>query len=126
MKRNKNLPKFLQSFLPSYDISQMELDNLEDKQEIITQILNYGNKKDIIWLFRTYSLKEIRDVISHPMRGCWREKVLNYWTKFFNIKLPKIIYEVAIFSFQPRPKLAEQYFKMREKKEKKDKVSMKI
>jgi len=109
------LPKFLQSYLPSYDISEMDLGRPEDKEEIITQILNYGSKKEILWLFSTYHLKEIKEVISHPKRGCWQERALNYWTKVFNIKLPRIIYEVAIFSLQPRPKLMRRYFKFKRK-----------
>jgi len=109
------LPKFLQTYLPSYDISKMDLHHPEDRQEIITQILNYGGRKDVLWLFRTYNPEEIKEVISHPKRGCWQERALNYWTKVFNIKLPRIIYEVAIFSLQPRPKLMARYFKFKQK-----------
>jgi len=112
------LPKFLQAFLPSYDISKMDLHNPEDRREIITQILNYGDKKDILWLFSTYDLREIKENISHPMRGCWQERALNYWTKIFNIKMPKIIYEVAIMSLKPRPELMEKFFKYVEKNKK--------
>ena len=104
------LPKFLENFLSSYDISKMDLYNPEDKREIITQILNYGDEKDIIWLFKTYDIAEIKEVISHPMRGCWQERALIYWTKILDIKLPKIIYETAIFSLNLRPKLMENYF----------------
>ena len=110
------LPKFLQSFLPSYDISKMDLKNPEDKREIITQILNFGNPKEIKWLFKTYSRREIRDVIAHPKRGYWQERALNYWTKIFNIKVPKLIYEVAIFSLTHRPELMKRYFEYMDKK----------
>ncbi len=110
------LPKFLEPFLASYDISKMDLYNPEDKREIIMQILNFGGRKHIIWLFKTYSLGEIKQVITHPQRGCWQERALNYWTKIFNIKVPKLIYEVAIFSLTPRPKLMERYFKYMTKK----------
>ena len=41
-----SLPKFLQAYLPSYDISKMELSDQEDAKEIITQILNYGDRSE--------------------------------------------------------------------------------
>ena len=111
-----SLPKFLQAYLPSYDISKMELSDQEDAKEIITQILNYGDKKEDLWLFRTFNLEQIKAVLRHPNRGCWREEALNYWTKIFEIKLPKIIYEVAIFSLNPRPELMKKYFRYIENK----------
>ena len=104
------LPKFLIPFLPSYDISKMELHDPYDKKLIIEAILNQGTMKEIKWLFKTYTLQEIKNVLRNPSRGCWDARVLNYWTKIFEIKLPKIIYEVAIFSLQPRPKLITRYF----------------
>ncbi len=105
------LPKFLQNFLPSYDISKMDLYDPWDKREIITQILNFGDKKDIIWLFKNYNLTEIKKIISQPMRGFWQERALNYWTKFLNLRLSKIVYQAAIFSLRPRPELMSQYFR---------------
>lgn len=120
------LPKFLQPFLPSYDISKMDLHYPEDRQEIITQILNYGTKKDIFWLFRVYSLREVKAVISKPMRGCWLERPLSYWTKIFNIHMPKIIYETAILSLTPRPELMRKYFNYLKRKGKIPKRTLKI
>jgi len=104
------LPKFLEPFLPSYDISKMNLRDRYDKKLIIEAILNQGTMKEIKWLFKTYSLREIKNVLRNPHRGCWDRRVLNYWTKIFDIKLPKIIYDVAIFSLEPRPKLIMRYF----------------
>jgi len=39
-----SLPKFLEPFLPSYDISQMDLKNPDDKKLIIEAVLNQGTK----------------------------------------------------------------------------------
>jgi len=105
-----SLPKWLQAYLPSYDISKMDLHNPADKRETIISILNQGDEKDINWLFKTYSFKEIKAVIRNPGRGIWFEDVLYYWTKILNIKLPKIIFEAAVFSLEPRPKLIMKYF----------------
>lgn len=109
------LPKFLQPYLPSYDISKIDLRDPTVKREIITQILNYGDKKDVLWLFRTYTPREIKWVISNPKRGCWQERALNYWTKIFNVKLHKVFYEAAILSLHPRPELMRRYFKLKQK-----------
>lgn len=104
------LPKSLQFFLPSYDISKMDLHDPDDKKLIIEAILNRGTTKEIKWLFKTYSKKEIKNVLRNPSRGCWQERALNYWTEVLDIKIPKIIYDVAIFSLHPRGELIMRYF----------------
>jgi len=105
------LPKFLQSYFPSYDISKMDIKNPDDQREIITQILNHGNPKDISWLFKTYEAKTIKRVVSCPQRGHWQKRALNYWAKIFNINFLDVVYSTALLSFSPRPKLMEKYFK---------------
>ena len=119
------LPKFLEPFLPSYDISKMDLKDPYDKKLIIEAILNGGTMKEIKWLFKTYNLDEIKNVLRNPRRGCWDRRVLNYWTKIFEIKLPKIIYEVAILSLRPRPKLIRRYFNYLKRKGEVPKTTLK-
>lgn len=97
------LPKFLQFFLPSYDISEMDLHDPYDKKLIIEAVLNRGTTKDIKWLFKTYSLREIKNVLRNPSRGCWDARVLNFWTKIFKIKIHPIVYEMAILDLNPNP-----------------------
>ena len=121
-----SLPKFLEPFLPSYDISKMDLKDPDDKKLIIEAILNQGTMKEIKWLFKTYSLREIKNVVKNPARGCWDERALNYWTKIFDIKIPKIIYEVAIMSLIPRPKLIMRYFNYLKRKGKVAKETLKV
>ncbi|MCD6528475.1 hypothetical protein J7K44_02455 [bacterium] len=91
----QKLPKQLQRVLWSYDISKMDLE--EDKDEIITQVLNYGTWEDLKLLFKLYPEKDIKKVIRHPRRGVWFKKVLNFWTTIFNIRLKKDIFKKAIF-----------------------------
>lgn len=119
------LPKFLESFLPSYDISKMELRDPYDKKLIIEAVLNRGAVKDIKWLFRTYNTREIKNVIGHPRRGCWQERKLNYWTKVLDVKIPELIYKVAIMSLTPRPKLMQRYFNYLKRKGKVPKETLK-
>ena len=119
------LPNFLESYLPSYDISKMNLKNPSDKKLIIEVVLNQGPMEKIKWLFKTYSVREIKNVLRNPRRGCWDTRVLNYWTKIFDIKIPKLIYDVAIFSLAPRPELMRRYFNYLKRKGKVPKETLK-
>ena len=105
------LPKFLESFLPSYDISKMDLHNPYDKKLIIEAVLNRGTMKNILWLFKTYSLREIKNVLRNPSRGCWDARALNYWTKILGIKVKPIIYEMAILNLNPQPEKWEKWLR---------------
>lgn len=96
----KKLPKSFQRILWSYDIDKMDIK--EDKKEIITQTLNYGRWEDLNLLYKLYPEEDIKEVISHPRRGVWFEKVLNFWTRMYNIKLEEDVYERAIFRLEPR------------------------
>ncbi|MBU4312109.1 MAG: hypothetical protein KJ706_05265 [Candidatus Omnitrophica bacterium] len=98
MKKRNRLPKFLQSVLWSYDLSEMDLK--EDKDIIITQVLNYGDWKDLKWLYSVYSEDEIKEVVAHPGRGLWFERVLNFWEIMLGIRLPKKVKERAIFHIE--------------------------
>jgi len=91
----QKLPKQFQRVLWSYDISKMDLE--EDKDEIITQVLNYGTWEDLKLLYKLYPEKDIKKVVRYPRRGVWFKKVLNFWTTIFNIRLKKDIFKKAIF-----------------------------
>jgi len=91
----KSLPPFLQPALWSFKVK--DLDFKRDKRYIITQILNYGNKRDVSWLLSHYSEKEIKEVLRKPSPGSWLPQVLNFWITIYNIKLNKKTFEDAIF-----------------------------
>jgi len=114
------LPKFLKPFLPSYDISKMDLKNSSDKKLIIEAILNRGTMKEIKWLFKTYSLREIKNVLRNPRRGCWDARVLNFWTKFFGIKLHPVVYEMAILDLNSRLEKWKRWFRFIKKRASKE------
>ncbi|MCD6094643.1 hypothetical protein J7J39_01935 [bacterium] len=114
------LPKFLKPFLPSYDISKMDLRNPYDKKLIIEAVLNQGTMKEIKWLFKTYSFREIKNVLKNPRRGCWDAKVLNFWTKFFGIKLHPVVYEMAILDLNPRLEKWKKWFRFIKKRASKE------
>lgn len=94
------LPKFLQPYLASYDLSQLDVE--QDKELIITEVLNKGNYMALEWLGKNYSGKEIKRVVAVPTRGMWFRSVLGYWQKIFDIKLPKQVFDRAVINLRPR------------------------
>lgn len=126
MRKKHKLPRWLEPYLPSYDISKMDLYDSQDKREIIEAVLNQGNMEAIKWLAKTYNLRDIKRVLKKPSRGIWQEDVLNYWTKILNIKLPDIIYKAAIFSLEPRWELMKKYFRYMERTGQVDPKTLKI
>ncbi|PIP16312.1 MAG: hypothetical protein COX46_03035 [bacterium (Candidatus Ratteibacteria) CG23_combo_of_CG06-09_8_20_14_all_48_7] len=63
----KRLPGFLQPFLWSVKID--ELDLKKDKIYIINQILAFGDIEALRWLFKNYSSGEIRNVfLNHSLK----------------------------------------------------------
>ncbi|MBI2327627.1 hypothetical protein HYU92_04905 [Candidatus Curtissbacteria bacterium] len=93
------VPKFLQPCLASYDLSK--LNAKRDKELIITEVLNKGDDQAVKWLGRTYSQEEIKSTVVSPMRGMWTENVLLYWTRIFDIDLPKDTFQKAIINLSP-------------------------
>lgn len=104
------LPAFMQSCLWSYDISEM--DKINDKRLIITQIINHGNEKQVRWMRQTYSDEEIKDVVTHPRRGVWWRDKLRQYLKRFGVIIDPLRFEVAIRENDLRPiSLMAEFFK---------------
>lgn len=57
-----SLPKQLQAILWSKDINH--IDQKKDKEYIIHQIFAFGRIEDIIWLFKTYSSRELTKIFT--------------------------------------------------------------
>ncbi len=96
----KKIPPYITRCLWSYDPRTIDL--RWDKELIISQVLNYGNWKGLQWLFRTYPERAIREVVTHPRRGLWLDRVLNFWCLMLKIQLPKQVKERAIFRIDPQ------------------------
>lgn len=90
------IPNFLQSYLASYQLEN--LNKKDDKNIIITEILNKGDDKALRWLGKTYSRKEIKKIVSLPERGMWVDSVLKYWLKIFDFNLDKNRLQQAIIN----------------------------
>ena len=104
------LPAFLQSCLASYDISK--IDKNRHKETIITSVLNKSDGRDLDWLCKTYTRKEIEEVVASPQRAMWFREVLTYWQKILDIKIPRFKRELAYFNLNPNPDLYKKFFKI--------------
>ena len=100
MKPKRTIPEFVAPSLWSYDIKKLNIE--EDKELIITQVLNYGDERRIKWLYSVYTEDDIKRVVSNPGRGLWFEKVLNFWEKMLDIRIPKKVRKKAIFNINPQ------------------------
>lgn len=93
------VPKFLQSALWSYSVK--DLDPKRDRKYIISQVLNHGTWQQVKWVLRSYSRREIEEVLRNPSRGRWYDDALNFWLTIFGLKLPKQKHERALFRLEP-------------------------
>jgi hypothetical protein len=100
MRNKMKIPGFVATCLWSYDIRKLDLQR--DKGMIITQVLNYGNEKRIKWLYSVYPEDDIKKIVKQPCRGLWFDRVLNFWEKMLNIRIPKKLRQKAIFEINPR------------------------
>ena len=73
------IPKSLQPILWSQDVGTLDLK--KDKIYIIHQVLRYGSLDNIIWLFRTYSKKEIESVFTNNPSPIYTSSSLNFAKK---------------------------------------------
>lgn len=78
------LPNFLQPYLWSYDLDQLDLER--DREVIITNILNLGNEMAVKWLFAAYPKKLIKETIENAKSGFWHDKSLKFWSLIFGLQ----------------------------------------
>ncbi len=95
------LPKFLQVYLSSYDISKLDPKSPVVAREIITQVLNGGSVKAVRWVFDNYTLGQIRKCVEYPQKGTWFERSINYWQTILKIETPEAEYRKAIMNIYP-------------------------
>lgn len=62
-----------------WDVDQKKLDSEKHARYIIERILEFGNDKEVKWLFRHYSRDLIGDTIRRS-RGVLHEKTKALWT----------------------------------------------
>lgn len=66
IKRTKKIVKpmrFRQSLF--WDVDPKTIDSKKHAVYIIERILDFGNDKEVRWMWQTYSKKKLRDVVLH-------------------------------------------------------------
>ncbi len=82
MNTNK-LPEFLKVYLWSANSDNLEKE--KNKSYIIFQLLEFGDKEAVRWVFEKYSIDEIANVLK-SRRG-FSQKTVNFWSLI--LKIPK-------------------------------------
>lgn len=95
------VPDFLQPYLASYDPSKLDASDTQVGQEIITEVLNKGDKKAVIWVFSNFPESQIRSVIKNPKPGTWIESSLLYWQKILGVDTPSSNFQGALLNLNP-------------------------
>lgn len=71
------IPPSLAPFFQEYDITSLNPE--KDSFTIIERTLQFGNRAEIRWLFRTYPREQIADWIKRFGRDCLPQPHLNFW-----------------------------------------------
>ena len=77
------LPASVRATLWSYDTKKISLE--KNKELIVRQVLNFGDKKATDWLFKKTGKNEIKKIAQKIPRGSWNKKSLNYWSIILKI-----------------------------------------
>lgn len=81
---NSILPQSVKNTLWSYDTDKIDLQ--KNKQTVVSQVLNFGNKDATDWLVKTYGENQIAQIANNIPLGQWDKKSLALWSLVFNIK----------------------------------------
>ena len=80
------IPKFLKKYF--WDVDFREIDKTKNSHFVIERILEYGDKKDIHWLFGSYSLNQIKEVV-YKTRSL-SPRSLFFWVLVLNLNKRKV------------------------------------
>ncbi len=80
------LPKNIKKYFWDVDVKRLDWKN--NPEFVIARLLEYGDIKATRWLFGTFDIEEIKNVII-KRRG-FSPRSANFWRVFFNINENKI------------------------------------
>lgn len=66
-----------------WDLDVEKLDPQKHSYQIIDRILEWGNTPQVHWMFKTYSKKEIVDVVKNSRQ--LSPKSANFWANYYDI-----------------------------------------
>lgn len=73
------MPMFVKNLFWEYDVNS--LDYYNHKKFIIERVLEKGNKNSLSWLFKAYSINEIKEIIESSNNLSLRTR--NFWNIYF-------------------------------------------
>lgn len=71
------VPLSLAPFFQEYDIARLNPE--KDAFTIIERTLQFGNRAELRWLFRTYPREQITEWIKHFGKDCLPQPHLTFW-----------------------------------------------
>lgn len=79
-----HLLKSLQLYFPEYSLDVLDTDR--DRDLVIERTLEYGTRRELRWLFKTYGKNQIRDLVRK--RGFRRlsKRAFHFWCFILGIK----------------------------------------
>jgi hypothetical protein len=97
------IPQFLKKYF--WDVDIAKVDKKKNDKFIIERILEYGDRKEIKWMEKTFSKSRIKDVIRKSRRLSL--KSANYWAIIFNLKRDDVLCLKRYY--QKKPNLIWKY-----------------
>jgi len=83
-KPDRKIPKTMEPFFQEYDFDSLNLQS--DRELIISRTLESGTKKELTWLFKTYSTQEIIKFIQERGYRALSVQAFNFWCVVLEIK----------------------------------------
>jgi hypothetical protein len=83
-KPDRKIPKTMEPFFQEYDFDSLNLQS--DRELIIGRTLEFGTKKVLTWLFKTYSTQEIIKFVQKRGYRALSARSFNYWCVVLEIK----------------------------------------
>jgi hypothetical protein len=82
------IPNKIKQVFWSYKLTQQDI--FRNQEEIITQVINYGDLDDWKWLKKVYRIKKLREIIANIPKTSFRPSALKLAQLIF--KIPKLKY----------------------------------
>lgn len=82
----KPFPRFLKKYF--WDVDFKEIDKTKNSRFVIERILEYGEKEAVRWLFKNYSLNQIKEVVSKTRSLSSRS--LFFWVLLLNLNKRRV------------------------------------
>jgi len=83
----RKLPKFLDKYF--WDVEFKGINLQKHRVYILKRILEYGDEKAVIWMWKNFKKAEIKDVLSN-FRG-YTQKSANFWALVLDIPREEVL-----------------------------------